>query len=745
MSLAGCILLLAGGAVGLWPSLDLAVSLQKLVVLAVASAIVLAAGKLRAARQLGLVRLLIVAGLLASFAGNVLVDRASWKLDALNRAVYAVFAHVPRFSELAFSQNGLAAVLILVIPFAVALASVPLPSRWERLGKGASPARGGGILFSAAAAALLLELLVTESRAALLSLGLAATLGGLFLHGRRRWLALLAPAVALALLASGVVSLPMSLSWLPTGGSSAERLAIWQSALLMIADMPLTGAGLGMFQRVYPLYILPAYHNIHPHAHNLFLQTYLDAGPLGCAGMLLLTISGAVATVRLVRHPPTDPRLRAIGVAAAVSWAAVFLHGQVDSYFAGDPRTYALMFLPLGLLLGVSPITWRPSRRWRLAGAMVAAGSLLLAIPWLLPAFWINVGSVQRLRAEDARPAFEHALALQPQSWLAERGLGLEAIAAVPLPSQWERRGEGAPNRRQTASESTAWLQAAIHNGAPGQLVHAELAQALEASGEPRAAIPEWRAAGGAAYLLRQAQAAASDVERERLLLTALQVDPGQSGARTTLAELYLAQARFPEARAMLERAPASSHARLLLGLMDYWIDGDLDRAIHDLPDTPEGAEALAAMRQQQSEGLFCRAQRSQASVYLGRLPRLTSKDQDCPPRRLAPAESMGRAYQALGLYAQAEAEFRLLPDPLAHYDLGLLNRDEGRLTAAIGQLRTAVEAIPNQEDFRLGLARLYVRADAVENAKQEYRAVLDLDPGNAEARRAYRLQPRQN
>ncbi|MFI5267874.1 MAG: O-antigen ligase family protein, partial [Chloroflexota bacterium] len=247
-------------------------SLQKLAVMGLAVVIVLEVGRVRLARRLELVWLLLGAGLAASAAGNILVDRASWKLDALNRPVYALFAHMPRFSELAFSQNGLAAFLILVIPFGFVLAREP---RWRTLA-------------GAATAALVLELLVTESRAAMLSLGLASGLFALYLRGRWRWLALAVPGLALALLASGLVALPMNLSWLPTGGSSAERLGIWQSALLMIADMPLTGIGLGMFQRVYPLYILPAYQNIHPHAHNLFLQTYLDAGPLGCAGMLLL-------------------------------------------------------------------------------------------------------------------------------------------------------------------------------------------------------------------------------------------------------------------------------------------------------------------------------------------------------------------------------------------------------------------------------------------------------------------------
>ena len=658
-------MLLTGGVIGLWPSQDRIVSLQKLAVMALAAALVLHVGRLRPVRQLGLVWALLVAGLAASVAGDVLVDRASWKLDALNRPVYALFAHVPRFSDLAFSQNGLAAFLVLVIPFGVALAIQP---RWR-------------MVAAALTTGLMFELLVTEARAAMLSLGLALGLFALFRRGRWRWLALAVPGLALALLASGLVALPMTLSWLPTGGSSAERLAIWQSSLLMIADTPVTGIGLGMFQRVYPLYILPAYHNIHPHAHNLFLQTYLDAGPLGCAGMLVLAGAGVAATLRLWRNPPANQLQWTIGAGAAVSCAAVFLHAQVDSYFAGDPRTYFVMFLPLGLLLGVSPGArrgWR--RREALAGSMIASGLLLLAMPWLVPAFWSNVGSVERIRGGDARSAFEHALALQPRNWVAERGLGLLG--------------------------STKWLQQAIHDGAPGQLVHAELAQRLQ----PEAALPEWRVAGAAPYLVRQARATTDPDERERLLLTALQVDPNQAGAHQQLAELYLSQSRFPEARAVLKEWHDASYAKLLLGLMDYWLDGDIETASKQLQDAPEGAQALADMRQDAAGQ---------------------------PPAGTAAVDTLGRAYEALGLDTQAEAEFRHVSDPIGHYDLGRLRIAQGEPEAALSQLRLAVRAIPNQEDFRLALARLYVQIGGLGDAKREYRVVLDLDPGNTEAQRA--------
>jgi Tfp pilus assembly protein PilF len=471
----------------------------------------------------------------------------------------------------------------------------------------------------------------------------------------------------------------------------------------MIADTPLTGIGLDMFQRVYPLYILPAYRNVHPHAHNLFLQTYLDAGPLGCAGMLLLAAAAVAAMVRLVRDPAAGPLQRTAGAGAAISWAAVFLHAQVDSYFAGDPRTYFVMFLPLGLLLGASPpVTWSWSRREALAGSMVASGLLLLATPWLLPALWSNVGSVERIRDGDAgaaRASFERALALQPRSWVAERGLGLLGPAY--------------------------WLRAAIQDGAPGQLVHVELAQALP----PEAAPPEWRAAGAAPYLVRQALATADADEREQLLVTAIEVNPDEAEAHEQLAELDLSQARFAAARAVLQSGGHSGYAKLLLGLMDYWLDGNLQTATQRLREAIANSSEDDSLSRAIADMLRDAGQQNPAPESL---PKVAAQ-----ARTNSAPDTLGRAYQALGLYAQAGAEFRRVADPIGHYDLAQLRLEEGEPVPALSQLREAVQAIPNQEDFRLALARLYLHIGSIDQAKQEYRVVLSLDPGNAEARRA--------
>jgi putative inorganic carbon (HCO3(-)) transporter len=59
-----------------------------------------------------------------------------------------------------------------------------------------------------------------------------------------------------------------------------KRLEIWERALFMIRDFPITGVGMGAFMNVadliYPFFLHPA--NTVVHAHNLFLQISVDLG-----------------------------------------------------------------------------------------------------------------------------------------------------------------------------------------------------------------------------------------------------------------------------------------------------------------------------------------------------------------------------------------------------------------------------------------------------------------------------------
>ncbi len=80
------------------------------------------------------------------------------------------------------------------------------------------------------------------------------------------------------------------------------RLDLWQSAIFMIKDFPLSGVGLGLenWFALLPKYALPnlaIYYdqpgeNILLHAHNFYLQTWIEQGLLGFISLIAIFVLG---------------------------------------------------------------------------------------------------------------------------------------------------------------------------------------------------------------------------------------------------------------------------------------------------------------------------------------------------------------------------------------------------------------------------------------------------------------------
>jgi O-antigen ligase len=195
--------------------------------------------------------------------------------------------------------------------------------------------------------------------------GLALTLT------RGAWVGFLAGAVSLAVLAKRVsvlvvigAALLMALL-LPAGPlehrirsfadpadpTFRERLFMWQSALHIIRDHPLTGAGPGQVKALFPRYARPeAHRKTTSHVHNTPLQITAERGLLGLAAWLSIWIAFFCQGVRLLRRigPPQRPEWRLV----AGSLAAVlgFLVAGLFEYNFGSSVVvmvaYAVMALP---------------------------------------------------------------------------------------------------------------------------------------------------------------------------------------------------------------------------------------------------------------------------------------------------------------------------------------------------------------------------------------------------------------
>jgi O-antigen ligase len=271
----------------------------------------------------------------------------------------AVTARLPAAWRERVNPNVLGGGLALLVPFALAaLVGRPFLSRDQ---EGPAPPGWGSRAADAglravallALLASLAALILTRSRGALL-----ATLGGVGLLAildwtatRRWWLpALLVMAVGLGLFAA-----PFLAHTLPAPDSEetltlAGRLPIWEAVLRMLGRAPLTGVGLGNFQRVMARDepgADPARPQGANHAHNLFLQVAADLGVVGCVAFMALYGLSLRAAYRAWRAG--GGRL-AMGLIGGLSAAG--LHGMVDAVQWGTKPAF-LLWLFMGLALSL--------------------------------------------------------------------------------------------------------------------------------------------------------------------------------------------------------------------------------------------------------------------------------------------------------------------------------------------------------------------------------------------------------
>jgi putative inorganic carbon (HCO3(-)) transporter len=197
-------------------------------------------------------------------------------------------------------------------------------------------------------------LVLTQSRSAWLAL--AACLFVLVaLRWRWGWLAIALAVVGVILVIEHFGATRL-LEALLAGGSIAGvegRIEIWQRALFMIRDFPITGIGMGDFGHVvdtfYPFYIYKA--SEVPHAHNLFLQIAVDLGLPGLIAwlsLLFIATTAAWHSYRFGQHYSLR-WMAGLGAGLLLSQLALVLHGLTDAVTWGTVRSAPLVWFTWGL------------------------------------------------------------------------------------------------------------------------------------------------------------------------------------------------------------------------------------------------------------------------------------------------------------------------------------------------------------------------------------------------------------
>ena len=232
---------------------------------------------------------------------------------------------VRRMRSVYASPNNLSLLLGRAVAFALAMAAAG--RGWRRRA------------YAFVLAPLCLCLFLTYSRGGWLLAFPAAVLTIGSMRGRRATLWAVAVILLCVALLLPLVGTQRFASLLDTEqGTSFHRLKLWQAALAMIRDYPLTGVGLDNFLYRYPEYMLPeAWQEPNlSHPHNIVLDYWTRLGILGVLVLVWLVTAFFRLGLLMYRGLP-EGNERAIILGAIAAMSSTLAHGLIDnSYFLVD-------------------------------------------------------------------------------------------------------------------------------------------------------------------------------------------------------------------------------------------------------------------------------------------------------------------------------------------------------------------------------------------------------------------------
>ncbi|HIY72456.1 MAG TPA: O-antigen ligase family protein, partial [Candidatus Intestinimonas merdavium] len=151
--------------------------------------------------------------------------------------------------------------------------------------------------------------------------------------------------------------------------STSSRFPLYAAALEMIRTRPIRGAGLGTDAVRLAIKDMNLYHGTAPfvHAHNLYLQIWLETGLIGVLSYGAAMICGLKSAAKACKiHCPREVRLITIGAAAAV--AGVLVDCLAD-YLWNYPRVMVIFWFLFALLLSGVKLARRYAQRAETGGA----------------------------------------------------------------------------------------------------------------------------------------------------------------------------------------------------------------------------------------------------------------------------------------------------------------------------------------------------------------------------------------
>ncbi|MBP7634441.1 O-antigen ligase family protein [Candidatus Ozemobacteraceae bacterium] len=329
--------------------------------------------------------------------------------------------------------------------------------------------------------------------------------------------------IVIILLAIIFISGPFKYRFISIGNTKdmtfSQRTLINKGIYAAAANVPWTGYGLHTFSQVYPRFRRVG--GDYPmNAHNEFLQTFVEAGPLAATLLAVLSlILWWIAAKRAVSSPGSWP----VG-AAAGCWAVFFLH-NLSGFSSRMLPTSAFFALAVGALLAAS----LPSEQHSDETATDAAGKLRsLAISLLLVYLLFAVRETRHQQHLDAASAEIAAGELRT----AEARLAELRAQRPSDPMVWALSARAAEARADSEAALGQYARAAEINPREA-LFWSERARIIAAASAPADALP--------------------------LMRRAIELDPASEQFRLEAARLHLALNRPQEALNELDAALQTS------------------------------------------------------------------------------------------------------------------------------------------------------------------------------------------
>jgi O-antigen ligase len=263
-------------------------------------------------------------------------------------------------------------------------------------------------LLSGAVLISLIVLIGAGGRGGLTGLAAGICVVALYAWPRRYLLpALVGAPIALIVAAVGILDKGLEFS------STAGRLTFWGDLARLLVEYPLTGVGLGV-DTAFKVSLL---YEINPdpervfYAHNTFVQSYLELGPLGALGMLLVPLVALAAAV-VARQYGVAAARRPLLTAGLGVVGALEAHGLTDQVVTTNIGTGLVL---VGLAAIVASLT--PSALSSLARLMTRASVALVAVAALalVGILALPPGRAQAL-LDFGGLKLNQALAQEPQS-----------------------------------------------------------------------------------------------------------------------------------------------------------------------------------------------------------------------------------------------------------------------------------------------------------------------------------------